>query len=63
VYAALRTDRACFSFVVQGFIATPSMVRAGSSYSDAVNMPTIEKIEPGLDGAPPVWVDVAVRSA
>jgi len=37
VYAALRTDRACLSFVVRGFIATPSMVCAGSSYSDAVN--------------------------
>jgi hypothetical protein len=32
VYAALRTDRACFSFVVLGFIVTPSTVCAGSSY-------------------------------
>jgi hypothetical protein len=37
VYAALRTDRAFFSFVVRGYIATPSMVCAGSIYSDAVN--------------------------
>jgi hypothetical protein len=37
VYAALRTDRACLSFVVRGFIATPSMVCAGSSYSTYAN--------------------------
>jgi hypothetical protein len=40
VYAGLRTDRACLSFVVRGYIATPSMVRAGSSYSDVVNATT-----------------------
>ena len=37
VYAALRTDHADLGFVVRGDIATPSMVRARSSYSDAVN--------------------------
>src|SRR5262249_36496210 len=37
VCAALRTDRACLSFVVRGFIATPSMVCAGSSYSTYAN--------------------------
>jgi hypothetical protein len=41
VYAALRTNHAGLSFVVPGYIATPTMVRARSSYSDAVNATTL----------------------